>query len=101
LLRAGAKLHGGVVLSDQAHDELGWSQDEAREILKGLGFAAIRRPGEPVAWRRRAERDFAVEHRQIIAPNSPFAVLAALAVQKGEPAPIRRPRRRRRVVQGR
>ncbi|MGZ6037677.1 MAG: helicase-related protein [Phenylobacterium sp.] len=97
LLRAGPRQHGGVVFSDPAREALGWSADEARDILKGLGFAAIRRPGEPIAWRRRAERDFALEHRPIIAPNSPFAALAALAVQKGEPAPVRRPRRRRRT----
>ena len=35
-----------------------------------------------MAWRRRAEREFAVEHRPIVAPNSPFAALAAL---QGEP----------------
>ena len=94
LLRAGVKQGGGVVFSDQARDELGWSPDEAREILKGLGYAAIKRTGEAIAWRRRAEREFALEHRPIIAPNSPFAALAAL---KGEPAPARRPRRRRRT----
>jgi ATP-dependent RNA helicase SUPV3L1/SUV3 len=97
LLRAAVKQNGGVVFSDQAREELGWSPDEAREILKGLGFAAIKRTGEATSWRRRAERDFAVEHRPIIAPNSPFAVLAALAVQEGKPAPVRRPRRRRRA----
>ena len=98
LLRAGGKQGGGVVFSDAARDALGWSPDEAREILKGLGFAPITRTGEATAWRRRGEREFAVEHRPIVVPNSPFAALAAL---KGEPAPIRRPRRRRRVVQGR
>ncbi|HZZ69016.1 MAG TPA: helicase-related protein [Phenylobacterium sp.] len=98
LLRAAPRQHGGVVLSDEARETLGWSPDEARDILKGLGFAAIKRPGEAVAWRRRAERDFAVEHRPIIAPHSPFAALAAL---KGEAAPARRPRRRRRAAQGR
>jgi ATP-dependent RNA helicase SUPV3L1/SUV3 len=98
LLRAGAKQNGGVVLSDQARDELGWRDDEARTILKGLGFAAVKRPGEAATWRRRGDREFAVEHRPIHAPNSPFAALAAL---QGEPAPVRRPRRRRRVVQGR
>ena len=93
LLRAGVRQGGGVIFSDPAREELGWSPDEAREILKGLGFAAVRRSGEALAWRRRAQRDFAVEHRPIVAPHSPFAALAAL---KGEPAPARRPRRRRR-----
>ena len=93
LLRAGAKVHGGVVFSDQAREALGWSPDEARDILKGLGFAAVRRTGEPVAWRRRAERDFAVEHRMIVAPNSPFAALAAF---KAQPVLETRPRRRKR-----
>jgi ATP-dependent RNA helicase SUPV3L1/SUV3 len=98
LLRAGARQGGGVVFSDQARGELGWSPDEAREILKALGFAVIKRTGEATAWRRRAERDFTVEHRPIVALNSPFAALAAL---KGEAAPARRPRRRRRTTQGR
>jgi len=97
LLRAGVRHGGGVVFSDQAREDLGWSPDVAREILKGLGFAAIRRADQPTAWRRRAERDFAVEHRPI-APHHPFAALAAL---KGDPAPVRRPRRRRRAGQGR
>jgi ATP-dependent RNA helicase SUPV3L1/SUV3 len=98
LLRAGAKQHGGMVLSDQAREDLGWRDDEARTILKGLGFAAVKHPGEAVTWRRRGEREFAVEHRPIIAPNSPFAALAAL---QGEPAPVRRRGRRRRAAQGR
>ncbi|HEX4710577.1 helicase-related protein [Phenylobacterium sp.] len=93
LMRVGARQGGGVVFSDQAREELGWSVEDAREILKGLGFAAIKRPGETLAWRRRLEREFAVEHRPLLAPHSPFAALAAL---KGEPAPARRPRRRRR-----
>jgi len=92
LLRAGVKQGGGVVFSDQAREEVGWSPDEAREVLKALGFAAVKRQGEATAWRRRFEREFAVE-RKPIAPHSPFAALAAL---KGEPAPARRPRRRRR-----
>ena len=94
LLRAGVKQNGGVVFSDQAREDLGWTADQSREILKGLGFAAIRRSDQPVAWRRRAEREFSIEHRPILAPNSPFAALAAL---KGDAAPMRRPRRRRRV----
>ncbi|MDB5463332.1 MAG: superfamily and helicase [Phenylobacterium sp.] len=98
LMRAGARQGGGVVFSDQAREELGWNVEDAREILKGLGFAAIRRPGETLAWRRRFEREFAVVHRPILAPHSPFAALAAL---KGEPAPARRPRRRRKSGQSR
>ncbi|HEX2816431.1 MAG TPA: phosphonate-binding protein, partial [Phenylobacterium sp.] len=94
LLRAGERQGGGVVFSDEARAALGWTPDEAREILKGLGYAAVKRTGEATAWRRRAERDFSLEHRPIIAPNSPFAALATL---KGEPAPARRPRRRRRI----
>jgi ATP-dependent RNA helicase SUPV3L1/SUV3 len=52
----------------------------------------VSRPGEPVAWRRRMEKEFSVEHRPV-APHSPFAALAAL---RGEAPPARRPRRRRR-----
>ncbi len=95
VLRSGTKQGGGVVLSDAAREALGWNEEQTREILKGLGFVAIKRPGEPVAWRRRAEREFAVEHRPILVPNSPFAALAAL---KGEAPPARRPRRRRRAA---
>jgi len=93
LLRAGVKQGGGVQLCDQAREALGWSEAEAQAILRGLGFAAIKRPGEPVAWRRRFEREFAVERRPIV-PHSPFAALAAL---QGEPAPVRRKRRKRRA----
>ncbi|MBS0363621.1 MAG: phosphonate-binding protein [Proteobacteria bacterium] len=92
LLRAGVKAHGGNVLSDQAREELGWREDEAAAILKGLGYAAVRRANEPTAWRRRFERDFAVEKKPAVAPNSPFAALAAL---KDAPAPPRRRRKRR------
>ena len=95
LMRAGAKQGGGVLFSDQAREELGWSAEEARQILRGLGFAAIKRAGEEIAWRRRFEKDFAVEHRPVVR-HSPFAALAAL---QGEAAPARRPRRRRRIGQ--
>ena len=95
LLRGGVKQGGGVVLSDEAWTGLGWTDLQAQEILKGLGFAAVRRPGEPTAWRRRAEREFAVEHRPLVSPSSPFAALAAL---QGQTPPARRPRRRRRIA---
>ncbi|HEY3950065.1 MAG TPA: phosphonate-binding protein, partial [Phenylobacterium sp.] len=94
LLRAGVKAHGGQVLSDQAREALGWREDETAVVLKGLGFVGVRRPNEPVAWRRKFEREFSVEKKPIAPPNSPFAALAAL---KDEPAPTRRPRRRRRA----
>ncbi len=93
LLRAGVKHGGGVILSEAARETLGWTDAEAQAVLRGLGFAAIRRPGEATAWRRRFEREFAVEHRPIV-PHSPFAALAAL---QGEPAPLRRKRRKRRA----
>jgi ATP-dependent RNA helicase SUPV3L1/SUV3 len=93
LLRDGPKQGGGTVLSDQALHELGWSPDDAREVLRGLGFAPVRKPkdGEPLAWRRRAER--AEPPRPAPPPHSPFAALAAL---QAPPAPARRrPRRRK------
>jgi ATP-dependent RNA helicase SUPV3L1/SUV3 len=91
-LRAAPRQAGGAQLSDEARNTLGWSPEEARAILKGLGFMAVSRPGEPVAWRRRMEKEFSVEHRPV-APHSPFAALAAL---RGEAPPAHRPRRRRR-----
>jgi ATP-dependent RNA helicase SUPV3L1/SUV3 len=97
LLRAGVKQGGGVLLSDQARQSLGWSEADAYAILRALGFAPIKRAGEQTAWRRRFEREFSIEHR-VIAPHSPFAALAAL---HGEPAPARRPRRRRKSGQAR
>jgi ATP-dependent RNA helicase SUPV3L1/SUV3 len=94
LMRAAPKAGGGVLLSDQARDELGWSEREAGQILKGLGFVAARRePGQPVAWRRRTEKDFAVERAPRATAHSPFAALAAL--QPAAAPPARRPRRRR------
>ncbi|WP_395670931.1 helicase-related protein [Phenylobacterium sp.] len=91
LLREGPKLAGGAVLTDAARDELGWTEAEAREILRGLGYAPVNRPkaGEPLAWRRRGERGPPPEP---VVPQSPFAALAAL---KTQPAPARRPRRRK------
>jgi ATP-dependent RNA helicase SUPV3L1/SUV3 len=97
LMRAGVKQSGGVVLAEQAREELGWSEAQAAEILRGLGFAPANRPkaGEPIAWRRRAAHA-APEPHKAAAPHSPFAALAAL---KDQPAPARRPRRRRKAKQ--
>ena len=83
------------MFSDQAREELGWSQDEARAILRGLGYvpAARAAPGEPQAWRRRGEAPAARSARPQAA--SPFAALAAL--QAPPPAPPRAKRRRRKA----
>ena len=90
LLRAAPK---AGLLSDQAREELGWSEADAREIMRTLGFAPTTRPkdGEPLVWRRRGEKPIP---QVAAAPpvNSPFAALAAL---KEAPPPARRPRRRR------
>jgi ATP-dependent RNA helicase SUPV3L1/SUV3 len=98
LMRAAPRAGGGVVLSDQAREELGWSEAEAKQILRGLGFAPASKPkaGEPLAWRRRSERPQPMAAKPT--PHSPFAALAALQAQ---PAPAKRdrmgrPRRRRR-----
>ena len=93
LLRVAVRQGGGAILSDPARMGLGWSADETRDVLRGLGFAPSTRPkdGEPVAWRRRIERNAALAPASL-RPASPFAALAAL---KDQPAPARRPRRRR------
>ena len=101
LLRAGARQGGGVLLSDQAREELGWSPAEAHAILRGLGFAPANRPmaGEPISWRRRGERPQAAGPKAMQRPHSPFAALAALQTSP-VPPPARRPRRRRKKASG-
>jgi ATP-dependent RNA helicase SUPV3L1/SUV3 len=83
-----------VILAEQARDELGWTEAQAAEILRGLGFAPAKkhRPDEPIAWRRRPVHEAKPEAHKTTVPHSPFAALAAL---KDQPAPIRRPRRKR------
>jgi len=83
LLRA-----GGMMLSDQAREELGWSPAQARAILNALGFTPARK-GEPVVWRRRQAKP---EPPAKAPAHSPFAALAAL---KTPPRRKRRPRRRK------
>jgi ATP-dependent RNA helicase SUPV3L1/SUV3 len=90
LLRAAPKAGGGSSLSDQAREELGWSPDEARRILRGLGFVAVKGADGPTAWRRRVETEPPARPTRPV-PHSPFAALAALT----SPAPPRRPRRRK------
>jgi ATP-dependent RNA helicase SUPV3L1/SUV3 len=87
---------GGVRLTEAARTELGWSGAEAARILRGLGYAPVRRPApdEAVVWRRRrpkSEAPFAPP----VNSASPFAALAAIKPQPHAPrAARRRPRRR-------
>ncbi|HEY3814851.1 MAG TPA: helicase-related protein [Caulobacteraceae bacterium] len=91
-LRAGRK-GAGSILSDEARAALGWSEDEARQVLTGLGYtpAGKPKPGEPVLWRPRRARPVDAPPKR---PGpSPFAALEAL-----KPAPAaesRRPNRHR------
>jgi ATP-dependent RNA helicase SUPV3L1/SUV3 len=89
LLRAAPRRGEGVVLSDQAREDLGWDAATAGQIMRALGFTPARK-GEAQAWRRRAPpgRD-----DRPAPSHSPFAALAAL---KTQPAPQRRRRPRRR-----
>jgi ATP-dependent RNA helicase SUPV3L1/SUV3 len=89
LLRAGPRHGEGVVLSDQAREDLGWDAAVAARILRALGFTPVRR-GETQVWRRRAPPR---REERPAPPHSPFAALAAL---KAQPAPPRRRRPRRR-----
>ncbi len=97
LLRGASRQGDGLLFSDQAREELGWSEDDARAVLRALGFTMVGRPGpgEPAAWRRRPGQK-ADAPKRVFKPNaaSPFAALAAL-----QPiAPARRRVRRRRVA---
>jgi ATP-dependent RNA helicase SUPV3L1/SUV3 len=92
LLRSAAKQGEGVLFSDQAREELGWSEAEARAVLRALGYASVGR-GPSQVWRRRAEPHRAPKLAE--RPTSPFAALAAL-----RPAAKRRPRRRQRAARG-
>ncbi|HUZ14107.1 MAG TPA: helicase-related protein [Caulobacteraceae bacterium] len=87
LLRGAARQGEGLLFSDQAREELGWSETEARAILRGLGFAPAGR-GASQVWRRGSEP------RRPAAPApgaaaSPFAALVRLKSPPG--------RRRRRA----
>ena len=90
LLRGGARQGQGVVFSDQAREELGWSEPEASAILRALGYVSPKaEPGEPRAWRRRSVKPEAAPPRPRPRPGSPFEALAALQAK-----PIRRRPRR-------
>ncbi len=77
-LRGAPRRRGGLVLTETARMALGWSEAEARRILRGLSFQPVGRAGagEATAWRRRGERAPVAATR--VAAHSPFAALAAL-----------------------
>jgi ATP-dependent RNA helicase SUPV3L1/SUV3 len=84
---------GAVLLTPALLADLGWAATEAKQILRGLGFAPARKPtaDEPVLWRRRRER--AADTPSGASAASPFAALAPIAGQPASPA--RRKRRKR------
>ena len=86
---------GGVELADAHRNALGWSDAQARIILKALGFTPVRGPaaGSPTAWRRR-QIAAAKAAPPPASPSSPFAALSALQI----PIPVARRRRRRRAA---
>ncbi|MFN3857415.1 MAG: helicase-related protein [Caulobacter sp.] len=94
LLRAGPRQGEGIILSDQAREELGWSADQAARILRGLGYAPASR-GEPVVWRRKGRAAASRKAERPANPASPFAALAQLkAAPPASAREARRPRRR-------
>jgi ATP-dependent RNA helicase SUPV3L1/SUV3 len=101
LERLAARLNAGTVdggeqLSEADREALGWSAGELREVMRALNYAPARKagPGEPTTWRRRRAATAPEPARE--APNSPFAVLAALQA----PPPRRRRSRPRTRAKG-
>ncbi|NQE63678.1 helicase-related protein [Caulobacter sp. RHG1] len=95
LLRADQQL-GGVVLTDQALEKLGWTAKQASNILRALDYTpAIRaKPDQPIVWKRRGAAK--LEQKPVKArPDSPFAALAKLTEPPPPPARRKRPRRKK------
>jgi ATP-dependent RNA helicase SUPV3L1/SUV3 len=94
-LQSGRQEDGAFRLSEAHCGELGWTERQAQEILRGLGYVPVRgrKPGEATSWRRRRPAMSAppAQHR----PHSPFAVLAALQPAAPRPPRSKRPRARR------
>ena len=97
-LRAAPSRAGAAVLADEAVQALGWTPEEARRIMRGLGFAPAGKaaPGEPSAWRARRER-VPAEAGQTPPAHSPFAALAVLREPPSAARRRRRPRKRARA----
>ncbi len=89
---------GGVRLTDAARERLGWSEAEARRVLRDLDFVPIRKAAtlEATIWRRRRPRVQPAARDITTVPRSPFAALAALRAPPSPSATRPRPRRRRR-----
>ncbi|WP_091741302.1 helicase-related protein [Phenylobacterium immobile] len=99
LMRNAPQAGGGSVVDEALAAKLGWSSEQMRRILRGLGFAPSQRglDGLPVAWRRRIDRPAAAPAPAPAGrPDSPFAALASL--KAAEPSPPRRRRRPRRRI---
>jgi ATP-dependent RNA helicase SUPV3L1/SUV3 len=96
-LRAAPRRHGGQVLTPEAIAGLGWTETQARAVMRALDFtpAAKSAPGEPSVWRRR--RTVVDEASSPASDVSPFAALAALKPAPDSPARRARPRRPRRI----
>ncbi|MDP8917179.1 MAG: phosphonate-binding protein, partial [Pseudomonadota bacterium] len=77
LMRACEHLTGQRRLSDQAREELGWTSEQAADILRALSFTPKRKAesGDTAPLRRREPKPDA---RPVTRPDSPFAALAAL-----------------------
>jgi ATP-dependent RNA helicase SUPV3L1/SUV3 len=89
LLRGAARQGGGVLFSDQAREELGWSEGEARAVLRALGFAPVG-PAPSSVWRRKAEPARETKAAGVGPGASPFAALATLKPAKRRRRPARR-----------
>jgi ATP-dependent RNA helicase SUPV3L1/SUV3 len=91
LLRPAGKT-GGLVLTQESLDGLGWTTTRLAEVMRGLEFVpAGKTPKDgAVIWRRRRESSGIPS--QPASLHSPFAVLAEISAQA---PPTVRPRRRR------
>jgi ATP-dependent RNA helicase SUPV3L1/SUV3 len=90
ILRAAPRQAGGAALVEHAFAPLGWTDDQAGQILRGLDFIRARDPAPdaPAIWRRRAPSRRPAAQSEA----SPFAALATLTPS---PAPATRRARTR------
>ena len=70
-------------LSDAALVDLGWSADQARQVIAALKTVRAQMPDKP--------------GRPVAIPHSPFAALAVLTEAPAAPRKRRRPRRKARA----